>query len=40
VGNGFELGRDYERIEQRKGLSTVATMLSAIQESLVTPGKY
>jgi hypothetical protein len=38
--NAMELGRDVERIEQRKELSTVATMLSAIQESLVTPGKY
>ncbi len=34
--NAFELGRDYQRSEHRKELSTVATMLSAIQESVTT----
>ena len=34
--SAFALGRDYERGQHRKGLSTVAAILSAIQESLTT----
>lgn len=35
--NAMEIGHDVERNAQRKGLSSVAAILSAIQESLVTP---
>ena len=34
--NAFTLGRDYQRGQHREELSTVAPMLSAIQESVTT----